>query len=139
MLSPVVGRAIEPTCSAVVHKAQTAVAAISGQRRARWHAFSQRRVRGARLRPNFFNHMSWICAYDSCNKPSAVFDHVDSPDRSTSELTVSDCIGDRLGKLYGRMRHHHGYKRGMADASTSRVRGSLVVLRFVVTLSGAAL
>ena len=56
-LSSVVGRAIEPTCSAVVHKAQTAVAAISGQRRARWHAFSQRRVRGARLRPNFFNHM----------------------------------------------------------------------------------
>ena len=57
MLSSVVGRAIEPTCSAVVHKAQTAVAAISGQRCARWHAFSQRRVRGARLRPNFFNHM----------------------------------------------------------------------------------
>ena len=42
---------------AVVHKAQTAVAAISGQRRARWHAFSQRRVRDARVRPNFFNHM----------------------------------------------------------------------------------
>ena len=57
MLSSVVGRAIEPTCSAVVHKAQTAVAAISGQRRARWHAFSQRRVRDARVRPNFFNHI----------------------------------------------------------------------------------
>ena len=42
------------------HKAQTAVAAISGQRRARWHAFSQRRVRGARLRPNFFNHHSFL-------------------------------------------------------------------------------
>ena len=69
MLSSVVGRAIEPTCSAVVHKAQTAVAAISGQRRARWHAFSQRRVRGARLRPNFFNHMHCKCAYDSCNAP----------------------------------------------------------------------
>ena len=41
----------------LVHKAQTAVVAISGQRRARWHAFSQRRVRGARLRPNFFKHM----------------------------------------------------------------------------------
>ena len=27
------------------------------ERRARWHAFSQRRVRDARLRPNFFNHM----------------------------------------------------------------------------------
>ena len=54
MLSSVVGRAIEPTCSAVVHKAQTAVAAISGQRRARWHAFSQRRVRDARVRPNLF-------------------------------------------------------------------------------------
>ena len=38
-------------------KAQTAVAAISGQRRARWHAFSQRRVRDARLCRNFFNHM----------------------------------------------------------------------------------
>ena len=46
--SLVVGRAIEPTCLAVVHKAQTAVRAISGYRRARWHAFSQRRVRSVR-------------------------------------------------------------------------------------------
>ena len=57
MLSSVVGRAIEPTCLAVVHKAQTAVAAISGHRCARWHVFSQRRVRGAWLRSNFFNHI----------------------------------------------------------------------------------
>ena len=50
--SSVVGHAIELTCSAVTHEAQTAVAAISGYRRARWHAFSQRRVRDARVRPN---------------------------------------------------------------------------------------
>ena len=56
-MSSVVVDAIERTCSAVTHEAQTAVAAIRGYRRARWHAFSQRRVRGARLRPNFFNHM----------------------------------------------------------------------------------
>ena len=59
----------------------------------------------------------------------AVFDHVDSPDRSTSELTVSYCVGDRLGKLYSDRRHHHGYKRGMADASISRVRARQVFLR----------
>ena len=65
-------------------------------------------------------------------KPQCVWQHLcsadrsellEGSDRSTSELTVADCVGDRLGKLYGRMRHRHGYKRGMADASTSRVRG----------------
>ena len=66
-------------------------------------------------------------------------DHVVSPDRSTSELTVSDCVGDRLGKLYGRMRHRHGYKCGMADASTSRVRGRHLVLPFVFGPLGQAL
>ena len=56
-MSSVVVDAIELTCSAVVHNAQTAVVAICGQRRTRWHAFSQRRVRDARVRPNFFNHI----------------------------------------------------------------------------------
>ena len=71
-------------------------------------------------------------------KPQYVWQHLcgadrsellEGPDRSTSELTVSDCVGDRLGKVYGGMRHHHGYKRGMADASTSRVRARQVFLR----------
>ena len=72
-------------------------------------------------------------------KPQCVWQHLcgadrgellEGPDRSTSELTVADCVGDRLGKVYGGMRHHHGYKRGMADASTSRVRARSLVLRF---------
>ena len=64
--------------------------------------------------------------------------HVDKPSGATSELTVSDCVGDRLGKVYGRMRHHHGYKRGMADASTSRVRARRLVLRLVFGPLGQA-
>ena len=40
-------------------------------------------------------------------------------------------VGDRLGKLYLTVRHHHGYKRGMADAGTSRVRGRRLVLRLL--------
>ena len=80
-------------------------------------------------------------------KPQCVWQHLcgvnrgellEGPDRSTSELTVSDCVGDRLGKLYLPVRHRHGYKRGMADASITRVRGSLVVLRFPVTVNRAA-
>ena len=58
-------------------------------------------------------------------------DHVVSPLWSTSELTVSDRSIARLGKLYGGTRHHHGYKRGMADARTSRVRERRSFLRFL--------
>ena len=50
-------------------------------------------------------------------------------DWSRSELTVSECVGDRLGKLYGRMHNHHSYKCGMADATTSQVRARQVGLR----------
>ena len=56
-------------------------------------------------------------------------DHVVSTLWSTSELTVADCVGDRLGKLYLRVRNRHGYKRGMADASTSQVRETSSCLR----------
>ena len=62
---------------------------------------------------------------------------LEGSDRSTSELTVADCVGDKLGKLYGCMRHRHGYKRGMADASTSRVRAPKVVLRLSFYGKGA--
>ena len=65
-------------------------------------------------------------------------DHMVSALWSTSELIVSDCVGDRLGKVYGRMRRHHGYKRGMADASTSRVRARRLVLRFLFASIGPA-
>ena len=74
-------------------------------------------------------HEKHGCLAPPCGAVRA--DLVDSPDRSTSELTVSDCVGDRLGKLYGRMRQHHGYKRGMADASTSAVRAPKAFLRFL--------
>ena len=59
---------------------------------------------------------------------------LEGPDRSTSELTVSNWVLLLTPGLDGGTWHHHGYKRGMADASTSRVRGSLVFLR----LSGYA-
>ena len=55
--------------------------------------------------------------------------HVDSLLGATSEPTVSDCVGDRPGKLYLEVRHRHRYKRGMADASTSRVRARRLFLR----------
>ena len=58
---------------------------------------------------------------------------LEGPDRSTSELTVSDWDMLFTPGLHARTQHHHGYKQGMADASITRVRGSLVVLRFVVT------
>ena len=56
-------------------------------------------------------------------------DHVVSPDRSTSELTVSDWVLELTSDFHGCTHHHHGYKRGMADASTSRVRARQVFLR----------
>ena len=58
-------------------------------------------------------------------------DHMVSALWSKSELIVSGCVGDRLGKLYPGTRNHHGYKRGMADAGTSRVRARRLVLRFL--------
>ena len=51
--------------------------------------------------------------------------------RSTSELTVSDWVLLLTSGLQLGARNHHGYKRGMADAGTSRVRARQVVLRFV--------
>ena len=68
------------------------------------------------------SHLQHLC---SVNRGELL----EGPDRSTSELTVSDCVGDRLGKLYLQMRHRHGYKRRMADASASRVRGRHPFLR----------
>ena len=58
-------------------------------------------------------------------------DHVVSALWSTSELIVSDyellfTPGLQLGA-----RNHHGYKRGMADAGTSRVRGRRLFLRLL--------
>ena len=45
-------------------------------------------------------------------------------------ITVSDW--DLISrKKASRTRHHHGYKRSMADAGTSRVRARQVVLRLV--------
>ena len=58
--------------------------------------------------------------------------------RSTSELTVSDWVLLFTSDLELRARNHHGYKRGMADASTSRVRARRLVLRFVFGPLGQA-
>ena len=40
-------------------------------------------------------------------------------DRSRSELTVSDWVLELTSDFHGGTHHHHGYKRGMADALTS--------------------
>ena len=56
-------------------------------------------------------------------------DYADKPLWSTSELIVSDCELLFTPGLQLRARNHHGYKRGMADASTSRVRAPKVFLR----------
>ena len=58
-------------------------------------------------------------------------DHMVSALWSTSELIVSDYELLVTPGLQLRARNHHGYKRGMADAGTSRVRGRRLVLRFV--------
>ena len=49
---------------------------------------------------------------------------------STSELIVSDYELLVTPGLQLRARNHHGYKRGMADAGTSRVRLVLRLLSF---------
>ena len=54
-----------------------------------------------------------------------------SPLWSTSELTVSDWVLLLTPGLQHGARNHHGYKRGMADASTSRVRDDAAFLRFL--------
>ena len=65
-------------------------------------------------------------------------DHVVSPLWSTSELTVSDWVLLLTLGLQHCARNHHGYKRGMADASTSRVRGRRLVLRLLFGSIGPA-
>ena len=50
---------------------------------------------------------------------------------STSELIVSDYEFLFTPGLQHGARNHHGYKCGMADAGTSRVRDRQVFLRFV--------
>ena len=74
-------------------------------------------------------------------KPQCVWEHfaastavssLEGPDRSTSKLTVSDWVLLLTPGLQLGARNHHGYKRGMADASTSRVRARQVVLRLSV-------
>ena len=58
-------------------------------------------------------------------------DHMVSALWSTSELIVSDYELLFTPGLQLRARNHHGYKCGMADAGTSRVRGRRLVLRLL--------
>ena len=59
-------------------------------------------------------------------------------DRSRSELTVREWELILTSDLQLRARNHHSYKCGMADASTSRVRGRQMVLRLVIGPFGQA-
>ena len=52
-------------------------------------------------------------------------------DRSRSELTVREWELILTSDLQLGARNHHSYKCGMADATTSRVRGRRLVLRLV--------
>ena len=49
-------------------------------------------------------------------------DHADKPLWSTSELTVYLHVHHFASGLKRKVRRDHGYKRGMADAITKRVR-----------------
>ena len=60
-----------------------------------------------------------MCLASFASKRSATNDELH---RSTSKLIVSDWVLLFTSDLELRARNHHGYKRGMADASTSRVR-----------------
>ena len=58
-------------------------------------------------------------------------DHMISPLWSTSELLVSDSVLGLTSDLQLRARNRRVSKCGMADASTSRVRGRSLFLRFL--------
>ena len=66
-------------------------------------------------------------------------EHMISPLWSTSELLVSDSVLGLTSDLQLRARNRRVSKCGMADASTSRVRGRSLVLRFLFIPFGQAL
>ena len=82
---------------------------------------------------------SYAAPASSSLDPPPAGGHVDTLSDSTFVLTVTVSVKLLIPDLHEKMQHHHGNKRGMTDASIARMRGSLVVLPFVVTVNGPPL